>query len=214
MYDTGMSNQAHILRVGANGTPNDESDIGEEAILGSLKPFGYIDVKEPFDSLANPLVVDKASALFLCQPSLASASLGMEITTFLLRLAEQADERTGEDVSFEKDRGTRIYSENLLYSICEQCIQTNWSCRDGLHSVLCLMVETLGFAWGKRYENEIMNVALFSKKSVPWEVSVAGVKSFRFFIYLCVRSHGPPRFLQVASTLQPFFFDLLHPLKE
>jgi hypothetical protein len=58
-----------------------------------------------------------------------------------------------------------------------------------------------------------MNVVLFSTKSVPWGLPVAGVKSFRFLIYLGVRLYGPTRFMQVASTVQPFVFDLLSPSK-
>jgi hypothetical protein len=216
VYDIVVSNQERILRVDANGTPIDTSQIGEEVNLGSFRPFGYFDLNGPFDSTVDPLVVNKAIAQFLCQPSVASASLGLEIVAFVLGLPEQECQSTGGYVvegNGEKERGTRIYFEHLLSSLCEQCIQTEWSLRDGLHSSLCLMLETLGSSWGKIYENEIMNVALFSIKSVPRELSVAGMKSFRFLMNLCACLYGPPRFMQVQSTVHPFVFDLLSPWK-
>jgi hypothetical protein len=216
VFDFVISNQELIVRVDANGTPVDLSGIGEEENRGSLRPFGYFELKDPFEPSADPLVVNTAIAQFLCQPSLASASLGLEIVEFVLGLPEQAGKKTGEDIiegNVEKDRGITIFFEHLLSSICEQCIQTEWSLRDGLHSSICLMIESLGCAWGRRYENEIMNVALFSIKSVPRELSVAGMKSFRFLMNLCACLYGPPRFMQISSTAQPFVYDLLSPCK-
>jgi hypothetical protein len=70
------------------------------------------------------------------------------------------------------------------------------------------MVETLGSFWAKRYEVEIMNVALFSVKSVPKEMSIAGSKSFVFLIELCSKLYGEPQKKPNNADI-PITFDLL-----
>ena len=91
---------------------------------------------------------------------------------------------------------------------------TDWSTRDGLFDALCLVVETLGGAWARRYECELLSVVLFSVKSAPREISIAGAKSFRFMMKLCSSLYGSPHFVDVPSQSKPFMFDLLSPWKK
>ena len=111
------------------------------------------------------------------------------------------------------DRGSMIYFENLLSALCKQCASSNWSRRVGLYKGIVLMVEILGPAWGKRYEIEIMNIVLYSVKSVPDEMSIAGIKSFEFLIQLCSNLYGKPDISLNQSNNEPFSVDMLSLLK-
>ena len=212
------SNQADIVRVDANGsslsTSSSENDdelaeFGAEG-LGSLKPFGYFEMNGPLKYTTDPLTVNKALAEFLSQPSPTLTEVGLEIMKHVLELPKvlkENDEKSGKGL----DRGSMIYFENLLSALCDCCVASDWSMQHGLYKGIVMMVEILGQSWAKRYEVEIMNVALYAVKSVPSEMSIAGVKSFEFLVQLCANIYGKPLLNQSNKT--PFIVDMLSLLK-
>jgi transformation/transcription domain-associated protein len=231
MFAIVSRNEEHIVRVDSNGSvleiaQAEESKVGNEEFgassddekMGSLRPFGYFEMNGPFESTANPLVVTRALAQFLSQPSDSLNALGLDILKYILELPKTIHVSKDRDESKhsvnELDRGSMIFFESLLSSFCEHCIASDWSTRDGLFDGLCLIVETLGSGWAKRYECELMNVVLFSVKSAPHEISIAGVKSFQFMMRLCSNIYGTPHFIQSPSSAKPFMFDLLSPWKK
>ena len=218
IYAIVVSNQESIVRIDANGSSLtfneeegsdsnllDEFGVCSEENLGSLKPFGYFEMNGPLEYTADPLVINKALADFLSQPSPSFISLGLDLLKYALELPKS----TGVVKDETLDRGSLIYFESLVGSLCEKCVSTGWNRRDGLYEGLCLMVETLGAAWGRRYENELMNVALFSVKSIPKEMAVAGVKSFQFLVRLSSCLYGKPNFMKSGSNHKVPMFDLL-----
>jgi hypothetical protein len=232
VYTIVTTNERSIARVDANGSSlnptkteldNDHEETPEfgnvcEESLGSLKPFGYFEFNGPLRYTTDPLTINKALAEFLSEPSAALNCVGLDLLEHLLRLPtllNDEKEQGAEDfVSGELKRGPMIFFESLLSAMCEKCLSSSWSRRDGLYKGICLMVETLGAAWGARYEVELMNVALFSVKSVPREMSIAGVRSFQFVIELCWKIYGTPLYVDDDNDGQPsFVFDLLSLLK-
>ena len=220
------SNQGNIVRVDANGssiyqsksnsgTNNEIDEFGEEG-LGSLKPFGYFELNGPLKYTTDPLTINKSLAEFLSQPSPALISVGLDLLKHVLELPKMLN-NTGSDgkADAEKlDRGSMIYFENLLSALCDRCVASDWSKRGGLYKGIGMMTEILGPSWAKRYEIEIMNVALYSVKSVPNEMSIAGIKSFEFLVQLCSTLYGKPCISQNQSSNTPFIVDMLSLLKK
>lgn len=212
-------NQESILRVDASGSSLEtDSDDKEDMNLGSLRPFGYFEMTGELDCSVNPFVFNRAVARFLSRQPQLTTSVGLDLLKFMVNLPmasgrskDNANEKSG---SLELDWGSEAFFENLLSCICEQCVHSDWSSRGDLHSALCVMVETLGSTWGRKYENEFMNVALFSVKSSPREVSIAGLNSFRFLTKMCCCLYGVPPFMQIISESQPLTFDLLSPWRK
>lgn len=222
VYVIVASNQANIVRVDANGSSiylstgpsetNDElKEFGEDG-LGSLKPFGYFELNGPLKYTTDPLTVNKALAEFLTQPSPALIEVGLKILKHVLELPKVLKSTENDGNSSERlDRGSMIYFENLLSALSDRCVASDWSMRSGLYKGITMMVEILGQSWAKRYEIEIMNVGLFAVKSVPAEMSVAGIKSFEFLVHLCAHLYGKPGISQKSNM--PFTVDMLSLLK-
>jgi transformation/transcription domain-associated protein len=217
IYSIVVCNHHSIVRIDANGSSltfakeeeqecaHDEFGVFSEENLGSLKPFGYFELNGPLQYTADPLALNKALADFLSHPSASFNDVGLGLLKYTLGLPKT----TGLCKDETLDRGSLIFFESLLGSLSEKCMSTDWSRRDGLYDALCLMVQSLGAAWGRRYENELMNVALFSVKSVPKEMAVAGVKSIQFLVRLCSCLYGKPDFLKNCSSSKMPMFDLL-----
>ena len=222
IYLVVTSNQENIVRVDANGSSiypssntqgtNDElREFGKDG-LGSLKPFGYFELNGSLKYTTDPLIINKSLAEFLAQPSPDLISVGLDILKHLLGLPKTlkgSDEAVNS--GGELDRGSMIYFENLLSALCDRCVASDWSKRNGLYRGMLLMVDILGQSWAKRYEIEIMNLALFAVKSVPAEMSLAGLKSFEFFVQLCGNLYG--RLDNSQKSNIPFVVDMLSLLK-
>jgi hypothetical protein len=58
-----------------------------------------------------------------------------------------------------------------------------------------------------------MNVALYSVKSVPNEMSIAGIKSFEFLVQVCSTLYGKPGISENKSSNR-FAVDMLSLLKK
>lgn len=218
VYVIVTSNQADITRVDANGSSlsmgNSDSkeelnEFGEEG-LGSLKPFGYFELNGRLKHTTDPLTINNALAEFLSEPSPALSEVGLDILKHVLELSKAFEDQE-ENPGDKFDRGAMIYFENLLSALCTRCVASDWSMRNGLYKGINMMVEILGQSWAKRYEVEIMNVALYSVKSVPAEMSIAGIKSFEFLVQLCANLYGTPNTNQSSKT--PFVVDMLSLLK-
>ena len=219
IYAIVTSNQGNILRVDANGsslhphkTNLENEEFGEDG-LGSLKPFGYFELNGPLKYTTDPLTINKSLAEFLSQPSPTLISVGLDLLNHVLELPRMRNdsdnnEKTQADTE-NLDRGSMIYFENLLSALCEQCVSSNWNRRYGLYKGISTMVEILGSSWGKRYEVEIMNVALYSVKSVPNEMSIAGIKSFEFLVQVCSTLYGKPGISENQSKNARFAVDML-----
>jgi hypothetical protein len=91
--------------------------------------------------------------------------------------------------------------------MCEQCASSHWNRRAGIYEGLCVFVEELGPAWGRNYEMEIMNVALFAVKSAPREMPAAAIRAFQFLVRICAGLYGRPRFK--GSGDSSFVWDML-----
>lgn len=232
IYAIVIANEKSINRVDANGSSlhpmkaereSDEEEAPEfgnlcEEGLGSLKPFGYFELNGPLRYTTDPLTVNKALAEFLSEPSAAFCSVGLNLLEHLLKLPlllnDSQHKGADELVSGGLNRGSMIFFESLLSALCQQCLASSWSRRNGLFKGICLMVDTLGAAWGARYEVELMNVALFAIKSVPREMSIAGVKSYQFLIEICWKIFGKPLFVDDRDGHQSLAVDLLSLLKK
>lgn len=216
-------NEADIIRVDANGSSispptgssasNDElKEFGEDG-LGSLKPFGYFELNGPLKYATDPLIINKALAEFLTEPSPDLIETGLNILKHVLELPKVLKNTDSGESSTERlDRGSMIYFENLLSALSDRCVASDWSMRSGLYKGINMMVEILGASWAKRYEIEIMNVALYAVKCVPAEMSIAGIKSFEFLVQLCANLYGEPDITSQNNTT-PFIVDMLSLLK-
>ena len=108
-----------------------------------------------------------------------------------------------------------IYFEHLLNAFCDRCLSENWDKRTGLHKAISLMIEKLGTSWGKRYETNLMNIALFSLKNIPKEASIASARSFEFLINICGCLYGKVSLPKDDSIGHgTFLYDALSPLKK
>lgn len=233
LYAIVMANEKNIVRVDANGsslqpTKSTSADNQEEVAefgnlceegLGSLKPFGYFEFIGPLRDSTDPMTMNKALAEFLGEPSATLNSVGLALLGHLLELPgllrdKEQQQGTVKLISAELDRGSMIFFESLLSALCEKCLSSNWSRRDGLYKAICLMIETLGPTWRGHYEVELIHVALFAIKSVPREMSIAGLKSFQFLVELSSKIYGMPICLQDNDGKEAFVVDLLSLLKK
>lgn len=224
-----MSHQNHFVRVDANGSSllrqrnaelasNDASqqtssdDLVEDG-MGSLKPFGYFEQTGPLRHMTNPMILNNSLAEFLSQSCPRSNDVGLDLLKHLLSLPQQLRVKTADETkkekgeTFELDRGSIFFFENLLRVLIEKCVSVDWNRREGLYNGIYVMIETLGYAWAKKYESEILYVALFSLKSIPNEMSIAAVKAFQFLIRVCSGLYGTPTHGVTEET--PFVFDTL-----
>ncbi len=213
VYLVVRSNEADIVRVDANGSslsttpPDSDVEVTEFGAtgLGSLKPFGYFEMDGPLKYTTDPLIINEALSEFLSQPSPALIEVGLDLLKHVLKLPKTLEE--GDKLG----RGSMIYFENLLSALCDRCVASDWNMRNGLYNGINMMVEILGQSWAKRYETEIMNVALYAVKSVPSEISFAAVKSFEFLVQLCGNLYGKAELDE--NNKVPFIVDMLSLLK-
>lgn len=209
-----LSHQKYFVRVDANGSSllrerkgdfdsGDGSEQGPgdelvEEVMGSLKPFGYFEQTGPLRHTTNPMRLNNSLAEFLSQANPQSKDVGLGLLTHLLSLPQEfCQERNSKEEkgqTFELDRGSTLFFENLLRVLIEKCVSVDWNRREGLCSGINLMVETLGSDWARKYESEILYAALFSLKSTPGEMAVAAVKGFQFLIRVCSGLYGSPAY--------------------
>ncbi len=196
-----VSHQCCFSRVDANGSTisSEEKVLGKVATidffhddLGSLKPFGYFEQTGALQKRTNPLAVNKSLAELLAQPSSRARDVGLILLRHILKLPDTFDlTQSSEDrIPEEMHRGVLILFDSLLSALCEKCIVTKWNRREGLYSGICLLLQEMGGEWSRKYEMEVMNVALFSLKSVPREMSMASVKAFEFVVQVCITLYG------------------------
>ena len=180
--------------------------------LGSLKPFGYFDQTGPLRQKPNPMILNYSLAFFLTDSSPRIIRVGLKILQHVLRIPRQLHVKNPDEkevkLSFSgMDRGSLIFFENLLYALCEKCVASNWNRREGIYESICMVMGELGVEWSRKYEMEIMHVALFSVKSVPREMASAGIRAFNFLVRVCSGLYGKPDF--DTSEGAPFVWDIL-----
>lgn len=167
--------------------------------LGSLKPFGYFHRVGVLRENVDPLLFNRSLARFLAEASPRSTEVGLLVVQHMLSKASRSvsDGNNSAEDKMEVDsepaalhRGAGILFENLLSNLCVCCFSQEWNQRDGLQKAICVLIESLGSAWGLKYESEIMNVAFSAVKSVPRELSTAVVKAFSFFVRVCCGLYG------------------------
>lgn len=73
-----------------------------------------------------------------------------------------------------------------------------------MYQGIILLLESLGVEWSRKYETEIMHVALFSLKSVPREMAMAAVQSFDFVVRCCTALYG-----KIEESEGPIVTDVL-----
>ena len=213
IYLVVSNNEADIVRVDANGsslsTAPSDGDVALTEFgatgLGSLKPFGYFEMDGPLKYTTDPLIINEALSEFLSHPSPVLIEVGLDLLKHVLELPKMFKE---ED---KLGRGSMIYFESLLSALCDRCVASDWNMRNGLYKAINMMVGSLGQSWAKRYEIEIMNVALYAMKSVPSEMSIAAVKSFGFLVQLCGNLYGKAKIDENAKV--PLIVDMLSLLK-
>lgn len=210
-----MSYQKSLVRIDANGSAivhQSSAEEGKESTdsqldlfegeLGALKPFGYFDQAGPLRHKADPMTLNSSLAQFLTESSQRSIKVGLEILKFVLdlpqRLRPKVDDSDGGQSQTRPhfaglDRGSLMFLENMLSKLCEQCISTDWNRREGIYEGICAIVERLGPEWSRKYEIELMNVALFSVKSAPREMSAAAIRAFQFLVQVCSGLYGIPK---------------------
>lgn len=202
-------------RIDANGSciafqtssesihPQGHDDIFEEG-LGSLKPFGYFEQTGVLRYRANPMALNISLAEFLSEQDSRAKKVALAILSHILQLPSEVglnqrgskqESTVEETISLDRmDRGSLIFFENLLGSLCEKCITSKWNRRGGIYEGICVLIESLGSDWGRKYEMEIMNAALFAVKSSPREMSASAVEAFRFLVRVCEGLYGTPKY--------------------
>jgi hypothetical protein len=222
------THQKYIKRIDANGSwivpPSntegaetktevdmDQADIFEDG-LGSLKPFGYFEQTGPLRYRTNPMALNKAFAEYLTESNARCKEVALGVLTHVLKLPahlrSDGDAPTETDKQLDRlERGTLIFFENLLSALCEKCVTSTWNRRDGIYDGICILVETLGSMWSRRYEIEIMNVALFSVKSAPREMSASAITAFQFLVRVASALYGNPVYQK--NSVDGFVWDML-----
>jgi hypothetical protein len=205
-----ISHQKCFVRIDANGSAmgigeespmeGDDSDniVGPagDIFAGSLgsKPFGYFEQTGCLKNVTNPLVVNRSLAEVLSQVSSRSQEVGLQLLQFVLDLQESFDLARSDDSDTrnpeELNRGSLIFFESLLSALCKKCITSKWNRREGLYMGIVKLLQKMGRKWSRKYEVEVMNVALFSLKSVPKEMSMASVMAFGFVAQVCTALYG------------------------
>jgi hypothetical protein len=140
---------------------------------------------------ANPLVVNRALAEMLADSSERVQHVGLQLLEYVmcLRTKVGVDDHLLEFPD-QIHRGCLVFYENLLGALSEKCIVIKWGRRHGIYQGICILLSKLGAKWSRKYEIEIMNVALLSLKSAPREMSMASMKTFEFVVQVCTCLYG------------------------
>lgn len=216
LYSFVVRHEGCFLRIDANGSLIPANDKEDESVgpvksaegffvsgLGSLNPFGYFQLAGTLRNTTNPLAINKSIAEVLSQPQMHVWEKGLEILECLLDFSMEGIPG-GIDKPNGLSRGQLVFFESLLGSICEKIASSDWNRRDGLFEGISSLVQKLGREWGLRYEIEIMHAVLFSLKDSPREMSMAGVKAFRFVVRICDTLYG-----RVLKTDDEIIMDFL-----
>ena len=221
---------SHIKRIDANGSlftdedcekpkeettstndgdapkhPSEKSDNSELKntplpVLGSLQPFGYYQLDGPFQDAADPFVVLDAVCELLGEDSGSVQNEALERFSQMVESAQKLNPNEG-------PIGTEAIKECILASICRHSNSVEWNLSSSFQNALKRIIGVFGDTWCRRFEVEIVNVALFSVKTVPREIPYAGVKAFQFFTDVLAALYGKPMLGSIDTPV--FLVDLL-----
>lgn len=203
-----------ILRIDANGSrvpmfdripnrvgfapvaTNDQTKAPESSSannnLGSLKPFGYFDLTGPFRRI-NPLILTEALAEIISVQSLAMQAIAVEfLRQVIMETVNMVETSPSINTVRHMSTGQIAFYESLLEALCRQIVTTSWNISQGLRDSISLLINVLGLAWAKKYEVELIHVAITCLKNAPREVPCASVDAFRFFTNISVSLYGKP----------------------
>jgi hypothetical protein len=87
----------------------------------------------------------------------------------------------GKSTSSEGDLTTgEILAEHLLSSLCQSCFSHPWHCRSSLMTAIMKLLTLKGVQWSRRFEVEVLHVAMFVVKDAPTEITVASKEALTF----------------------------------
>ena len=226
-FVVGSSHQECFVRIDGSGSrmSSFEEKSGKEDLLelfetspGSLKPFGYFDQAGRLRDCISPFAFNEALVHYLADPCSSVAQNGVAILKYVLDLPSMFGlQIESNEYLVEKSeavemkslyRWSLIFFENMLRSLCEKCVSIEWNRRDRIYAAICIMIETLGRRWSRKYEIEIVHTFLFALKSSPGEVPAAEISAFEFFARASSGLYGRPLFSACMGE-DPFVWDIL-----
>jgi hypothetical protein len=184
-----------------NGTYHNVNEIKSERIslvqngkLQPLGPFGRFVFAGALKTGVNYFIVNEVLAEIL---SLGRENLDKKAMTMikkvinLLHRVEMSGSPTKDgsdmDVDGHQDQILSIgkkYVESLLYNLCQTCISCGWESRGGIFKGICLVLELSDQVWCRKFEVELIHVAMFCLKDYPNEASLAQKEGLVFFFQL------------------------------
>jgi len=180
---------------------NDVNEIKSERIslvqngkLQPLGPFGRFVFAGALKTGVNYFIVNEVLSEIL---SLGRESLDRKAMTMIKRLINLLDraEMSGHptkdgndmDVDGHQDQIVSIGKkcvESLLYNLCQTCLSCGWESRGGVFKGICLTLELTDQDWCRKFEVELIHVAMFCLKDYPNEASLAQKEGLVFFFRL------------------------------
>ena len=184
-----------------NGTHHNVNEIKSERIslvqngkLQPLGPFGRFVFAGALKTGVNYFIVNEVLAEIL---SLGRENLDKKAMTMikkvinLLHRVEMSGSPTKDgsdmDVDGHQDQILSIGEkcvESLLYNLCQTCISCGWESRGGIFKGICLVLELSDQVWCRKFEVELIHVAMFCLKDYPNEASLAQKEGLVFFFQL------------------------------
>jgi hypothetical protein len=97
--------------------------------------------------------------------------------------------RPGMRVKDEKNIA-EMFIENLLYTLCQKCLSSDWNSRDGVFHGICHLLTIMDHNWCCKFDVELMHVGLFSLKDSAGIVTQAERQSLLFYFKILYLLYG------------------------
>ncbi|KAL9186273.1 hypothetical protein ACHAXT_005511 [Thalassiosira profunda] len=225
------SHRGCITRIDHNGRSidayQDEGGEGEvdddkydsqnhlsEGKLQPLKPFGCFQLSGPLEGGLDPFVFNESLADafgdVLANDSHVAASAVVEHVVGSFRqagnLSSDVDMKDDDSPSDDAPVASAaawgdVLFENLLSKLCQTCFHLKWNQRSGPMSALFALMKSMGVAWSRRYEVEILHTAMFLLKDTPDGIGSASEDSARFFLRVTWFFFGGPASWEESNPL-------------
>ena len=155
--------------------------------LQSLQPFGCFRLSDPLGHDIDPFMFNESLADALSDSYSKQSSSGsrqsihaaLEVMKHIFELKTRIQTSSPMKSSM-CNQVADIYAENLLSVLCKACFAQSWNRRSGLTSAMIRLLNSMGIDWSKKFEVEILHVAMFVVKDAPSEITIAQHEALKF----------------------------------
>lgn len=168
--------------------PKSRESVVQNGKLKPLLPFGRYHFSGALKTGTNYFILNEvlpemlesreASCVETVLKKMSNLFTLLDRHSITSKTASKSDAVTNDEQETLKD----AWVENLLFSLLQYCLEVRWEARWGLYEAICLIFNEMNQEWCRRFEIELMHVALFCLKDSPHEASLAQKEAYVFYV--------------------------------